>query len=417
MTAVNEEPDDYSALDQVSPRLRPNPSSPTAALTSPPQQHQADAPPPHHYPLSPLAEPLPHAAATSNCLYSAPESERASQSHLFFDRESGTVHRVLGDESMPYFAHRSERANTMYTTDHYSNTNGDPLMSGFLIDHDHLGLEDPYMMASRQRRKPSSGLCAQIWTRANVGVIGILLCLACLASGLILRFLPNDGGAGRSHEHEAGRFLLSSGIFGLATSLSNYVAVQVLLRTLFFRQNEMLLQTSIREIVMSLFFNRDMLEKDVVSHLRKSLATAPFHRTLERLVQRDEIQQLVRQYTERFFRTPHGTLLAMHGVTVSQVEGVLMPGLLHAVTEIAPVLQQVVRMDDLCSSETVFQLLDRTVSHQAAALSVSDLKVIVSGVLSPSLSLIVLWGSVVGLILGAVGETFELGSFLSGCKN
>lgn len=240
----------------------------------------------------------------------------------------------------------------------------------------------------------------------NVGLVAVLFASLVAAAGFAMRY---------SHLASGGfnRYLIASGLYGLVAALANFLAVQVLLKTMFLSRNECILQSSVKDIVMNLMFSRDAIETELVSQARRAVTMKSIHRAVQRIVSGPAASQLIDARIQQLTASSEGMLLAMLGVTPEHLKRVVAPAVLRVVSEIAPIVESEMTMDSIVSTEQIYQMVARVVTVRAAALSVSDLQSIVSEVLLPQLSLIVLWGCVVGMCFGALSEAFKLSEFIS----
>lgn len=249
----------------------------------------------------------------------------------------------------------------------------------------------------------------------NLGAVGVAICLMLMSAGLVCRLSP---GLSRNVHDDAGRFLMSAGAFGLASALSNYVAVKVLLLTMFLSRHESVLQNSVRDIVMNIFFSKDRIEEQLVAHIRKAVSTTSVTQTVQAVLAHERTVRLVRRYLDQFLHyTREGMMLSMMGVSQETLEPFLVPAVLSVLSDVAPIVGDIMRPGDLITPDVFFDAMERVVSHRTASLDVEDLKGIVSGVLSPHLSILVLWGSLFGILLGLVAEALTFSHFLSGCMD
>jgi hypothetical protein len=247
------------------------------------------------------------------------------------------------------------------------------------------------------RRK---GLCAAL----NMGVIAVIFAVLVGTTGFALRY---------SETHTSiNRYLIASGMYGLATAIANYVAIHVLLKTMFLAKNERVLQLSVRDIVMNLVFSRDVVEAELATQARRALTTSSLHRTVREIVTGGAAQALIDSKISSLLLSPEGLLLAMVGVSEEQLRAALVPSVVQVLAEIAPIVEKEVTVDRFVSAEHIYDMLSTVVSSRVEALSVADLQSIVSGVLLPQLSFIVLWGCVVGMVLGVVSEAAQLSKFI-----
>jgi hypothetical protein len=248
----------------------------------------------------------------------------------------------------------------------------------------------------------------------NLGVVGVVLCVLLLGTGLLCRLGPFE----HSIRHEVGRFLLSAGIFGLASACSNFLAVKVLLVTMFLSRHESVLQNSVRDIVMNIFFSKDRVEEQLVAHVRKAMSTTSLMSTIQTILAHTRTQQLVRQYLDHILHyTKEGMMLSMLGVQKEALEPLLMPAVIATLSDLAPIVADILEPSDVITPDAFLDAMERVVSHRTASLDVDDLKGIVSGVLSPHLSMLVLWGSLFGVVVGLFAEVFTFSHFLSGCDS
>ena len=246
-----------------------------------------------------------------------------------------------------------------------------------LIDDFVRGQEAEDMRRSSQSR--SSRRRGGLWAYLNVGVVAVVFAVVVAAIGFSLRY---------SETHTSfNRFLIASGVYGLFTATANFLAIRVLLKTMFLSRNERLLQSSVRDIVMNLVFSRDTVDAELATQVRRAITTASLHRTVRRIVSSSAMQHIIDDRVGRIFRSSEGVILGLIGVSEAQLRSALTP-------------------------EHIYDMLSRVVSVRVEALSVSDLQSIVSGVLLPQLSFIVLWGCIVGMILGAVTEAAQLSKII-----
>lgn len=266
----------------------------------------------------------------------------------------------------------------------------------------------------RRRQKKSSRVQRFLVDHINLGVVGVGICLTLIGAGLACRLYPE---APREFHRDAGRFFLSCGIFGLASALSNFVAVKVLLLTLFLSRHESVLQASVQDIVMNIFFTKEAVEPHLVAHVRKGLSTTTnVVQTIGQILTTPEFDTLIEKYLKRLlYQTPEGLMMTFAGLSKEKLKPLVLPAMVTLVSDVLPVLSTLFEVKDVVSMDAVFDVLERIVSHRAESLNIRDLKGIVSGVLGPHLSILVLWGSVFGILLGAAAEALSFSYFLSGC--
>ena len=288
----------------------------------------------------------------------------------------------------------------------------DGLEEYFLVEHhfdDDRGGSLAAEIASRRRHRSSTRLIAE---SVNLGAAALIACLVLGAIGVGLRY-----GVEGETSREAGRFMLAGSLFGLVVGASNIVATKVLLRTLFLSKNEEALQASIRDVIMGVFFcSQAHVSTEVNAHVRRVLSTMQLPQLVHRVALDPAVVEFIDLKIDAFARSPEGLTLAFMGVTPLHLRDALVPGILQTIGELAPVLSEVCSLGDFVNGEQVFALLQRLVTTRAEELSVKDVRHIVSAVLGPHLSLLVLWGCVLGVVIGVLTEVFTLSKFLSGCR-
>ncbi|CUG90180.1 transmembrane protein, putative [Bodo saltans] len=167
---------------------------------------------------------------------------------------------------------------------------------------------------------------------------------------------------------------------------------------------------------MNIFFSKDRMEEQLVAHVRKAMSTTSLMQTIQTVLAHSRTQQLVRQYLDHILHyTKEGMMLSMLGVQREALEPLLMPAIVSTFSDLAPIVAEILEPADIMTPEAFLDAMERVVSHRTASLDVDDLKGIVSGVLAPHLSILVLWGSLFGIVVGVFAEVFTFSHFLSGC--
>jgi uncharacterized membrane protein YheB (UPF0754 family) len=160
------------------------------------------------------------------------------------------------------------------------------------------------------------------------------------------------------------------------------------------------------------------VEEQLVAHVRKAMSTTSLMSTIQTILAHTRTQQLVRQYLDHILHyTKEGMMLSMLGVQKEALEPLLMPAVIATLSDLAPIVADILEPSDVITPDAFLDAMERVVSHRTASLDVDDLKGIVSGVLSPHLSMLVLWGSLFGVVVGLFAEVFTFSHFLSGCDS
>ena len=221
-----------------------------------------------------------------------------------------------------------------------------------LIDDFVRGQEAEDMRRSSQSR--SSRRRGGLWAYLNVGVVAVVFAVVVAAIGFSLRY---------SETHTSfNRFLIASGVYGLFTATANFLAIRVLLKTMFLSRNERLLQSSVRDIVMNLVFSRDTVDAELATQVRRAITTASLHRTVRRIVSSSAMQHIIDDRVGRIFRSSEGVILGLIGVSEAQLRSALTPAVLQVVADVAPLLERELTVDQFVSSEHIYDMLSRVVS-------------------------------------------------------
>lgn len=222
---------------------------------------------------------------------------------------------------------------------------------------------------------------------------------------------------------EAGRYLLSIGLFSLSGGLTNWIAIQMLFYKIPLVYGSGVLirrykavRISMKDMILGTFFQPGFLSRYIPEKVCEAAAAGKIEEKINIFLETDMGQTIIDEKIEKIAQSTEGQLIQSAGIDVRKLKSLMKPILISYLSDLGPsiVNNLLDPTGHKLNLEKLRDELNRYMSERMVEVTPRMIQDIMYRVVLQYLGWVVLWGCVFGGVLGA---TFQAAGFAPSYEN
>lgn len=296
--------------------------------------------------------------------------------------------------------------------------------------------ESPPAQESSVELKPSplAEFLESIWMCLDKGMLSNIAMLLAMLLGWYLRRHckerePSDQGVkwwvfGEANGSDADEcdavhktfasLMLAGGLFGLSGGVTNSLAIHMLFEpvcnlpgTGVISRNFKEIRLTVKDTIMRAFFEGPHVEQFIRSRIADLQHSADLGARLTKVLETPEADELLTKALTELSEKPEGWPLLMFGVPPAEITTMVKPFLIAMAPSAAPLLTKMVDVDALIPADKIRSEIDALMSQRLEALTPDRVRTLIERVIRKQLGWLVVWGNVVGALIGVATVLFS----------
>lgn len=205
--------------------------------------------------------------------------------------------------------------------------------------------------------------------------------------------------------------LRAAGLFGFTGGVTNWLGIKLIFNRIpgVFFSGAITKQFAVAKklmahFVLESFFNPLQMKRYLNDKTQNYLTAENIDNQLEELVNSASAETIINEQLDVFMGTPEGLRLHMLGMTKAKLKPLVKPHLMSVKTSIVPLLLSSAESVELLNADHLREQIVDLILTRTHELSAQQVQHLVKDAVYRHLSWIVLWGSVLGAIVGCLAE-------------
>jgi len=237
-----------------------------------------------------------------------------------------------------------------------------------------------------------------------------------LALGVGLRLAAGEEAWNGDTAWAPAKYLLAFGLFGLAGGTTNWLAVKMLFDRIppagpvslvgsgVIPKRFKEIRATVKEMLMETFFERSFLEAYLNKKSAELKGQVDISAKVKAVVESPDVDLLLDKQLVQLGTRPEGMLFAMMGIKPEQLKPVVKPFIVSLAGDVGPLLEKQIDMKSVMGADALRAEVDRLLSQRLLQLTPEKVKLLVEGVIRKHLGWLVVWGNVMGGLIGIVAQ-------------
>eukprot|EP00803_Ostreobium_quekettii_P011124 evm.model.scf_2095.1 EVM.evm.TU.scf_2095.1 scf_2095:1343-3211(+) len=250
----------------------------------------------------------------------------------------------------------------------------------------------------------------------NLGSASNGVSAAILALGVGLRLAAGEEAWGSDPAWAPAKYMLAFGLFGLAGGVTNWLAVKMLFDRIpaagpvslvgsgVIPKRFKEIRATVKDMLMDTFFERGFLEAYFNKKSAELKGRVDIGAKVKAVVESPDVDQMLDKQLVQLGTRPEGMLFAMMGIKPEQLKPVVKPFIVSLAGDVGPLLEKQIDMKNVMGADAIRAEVDHLLSQRLLQLTPEKVKFLVEGVIRKHLGWLVVWGNVMGGLIGIVAE-------------
>ena len=218
-----------------------------------------------------------------------------------------------------------------------------------------------------------------------------------------------------------GPYLVSFGVFALAGGVTHWLAIKMLFDRIpllygsgIILRNFREIRTSVKDALMSAFFDEASLQQYLKSKISHFLSGANLDERIKGFLNNPAFESIIDRKLDTLSQRPEGLVVAMMGVSVDQLKPMIKPFIMGLSNDIAPLFSRMIDPDQFLDLSFVRMELDGLMNDKLKDMDAKRVRNILKSIMKDHLGWLIVWGNLLGGIIGVVTQASRFGHFV-GC--
>jgi len=214
-----------------------------------------------------------------------------------------------------------------------------------------------------------------------------------------------------------GRYMLSVGLFAFAGGITNFIAIQMLFYKIpgiygsgVIEKRYKSIRRSMKDMILSTFFQPDFLNKYIPQKLREAAAGADVESKINAFLTSEAGQAMLDEKIDQLGESPEGQLVDSMNINISSFKPFVKPVMISFLSDLGPTIMYNL-IDPRKGGLNLVKLrdeLDRYMCERMEEVTPQMMVDILYCVVLHYLGWLVVWGCIFGGIMGAACEALQM---------
>lgn len=256
--------------------------------------------------------------------------------------------------------------------------------------------------------------------RLEKGFLSNLTTFSLMVIGFFMVLAAKLNGVG--NKYYIGQYVLAVGLFGFSAGFTNWIAIKMLFDRVPFlygsgiipRQFKQIRQ-AVKDTIMKTFFDKEYLEKYGRQKLGELAGSINIEEKVRGLLQSSAVDIIIDRKLAELQARQEGMILAMMGLSPEMLKPMVKPFVVGMASDVAPLLMDAVMGKEdgrsLVDFDHLRTELDSLMTTKLEELTPEMVKKLLEDVMRDHLGWLIVWGNLLGGLLGLVLELMGYSSF------
>ncbi|KAL5272267.1 hypothetical protein ACHWQZ_G000475 [Mnemiopsis leidyi] len=216
---------------------------------------------------------------------------------------------------------------------------------------------------------------------------------------------------------DAGKFLMSIGLFAFSGGFTNWIAIQMLFYKIplvygsgVLRRRYKAIRRAMKDMILGTFFQPEFLNKYIPQKLREAAAEADVENKINVFLNTETGQKIIEDKIDQISASPEGQLVESMDINIGTFKPLIKPVIISFLSDLGPsVLNHLIEPENgALNLEKLRDELDRYMSERMMEVTPQMIQDIMYTVVLQYLGWLIVWGCVFGGVMGAICQAAEL---------